>query len=210
MENQESQWINIADVMSALMMIFMFISIAFLYQILNEKETYRLQLNKALHKEFDKDLDTWKAIITDDNIIRFNSPFAVGDDTIPENFRIILEDFFPRYIEVLSLDKFKQEIDEIRVEGHTSDDWGDANQRDSYIYNMNLSQKRASNVLEFCYNIQDEVVDQNILWLQSNLRANGMSFSKLLYKDEEKTIQDKARSRRVEFRVVTKEHKNKI
>jgi hypothetical protein len=52
------------------------------------------------------------------------------------------------------------------------------------------------------------MVDKNILWLQSNLRANGMSFSKLLYKDSAKTIQDKILSRRVEFRVVTKEHKD--
>ena len=51
-ESNESQWINIADIMSALMMIFMFIAIAFLYQILNEKEIYKVQLNKALHKEF--------------------------------------------------------------------------------------------------------------------------------------------------------------
>ena len=104
--------------------------------------------------------------------------------------------------------EFKKEIDEIRVEGHTSNGWGDANQRKSYLYNMKLSQKRASNVLEFCYDIQDYIIDKNILWLQSNLRANGMSFSKLLYKDSAKTIQDKTRSRRVEFKVVTKEHKN--
>jgi outer membrane protein OmpA-like peptidoglycan-associated protein len=107
----------------------------------------------------------------------------------------------------LTLKEFKEEIDEIRVEGHTSNGWGTANQRQSYLYNMNLSQRRASNVLELCYNIQDDIVDKNILWLQSNLRANGMSFSKLLYKDNAKTIQDKSRSRRVEFRVVTKEHK---
>lgn len=41
-----------------------------------------------------------------------------------------------------------------------------------------------------------------------NLRANGMSFSNLLYKDDVKTIQDEDRSRRVEFKVVTKEHFN--
>ncbi len=209
MENQESQWINIADIMSALMMIFMFISIAFLYQILEEKEIYKVQLNKALHKEFDKDLIQWKAIITKDNIIRFNSPFTVGKADIPQSFEIILTDFFPRYIKLLSSKKFKKEIEEIRVEGHTSNGWGKENQKQSYLYNMNLSQSRASNVLSYCYNIQSNIIDNNIKWLQSNLRANGMSFSKLLYKDTEsgKTIQDKNRSRRVEFKVVTIEHK---
>jgi len=206
MENNESQWMNIADIMSALMMIFMFIAIAFLYQIMNEKEVYKVQLNKALHKEFDKDLQKWQAIITPDNIIRFNSPFIVGDDAIPESFSTILTAFFPRYINILSSKPFKKEIAEIRVEGHTSNGWGKAKQRQSYLYNMNLSQRRASHVLSYCYNINNKIIDTNILWLQSNLRANGMSFSKLLYKNKDNKIQDKIRSRRVEFRVVTKEH----
>ena len=205
-ESNESQWINIADIMSALMMIFMFIAIAFLFQIMNEKEVYKIQLNQALHEEFDKDLEKWKAIITDDNIIRFNSPFQIGRPEIPENFNSTLTNFFPRYIKVLTLKEFKSEIEEIRVEGHTSNGWGEAKQKESYLYNMNLSQKRASNVLTYCYNIRHKILNINIKWLQKNLRANGMSFSKLLYKDSDKMIQDKIRSRRVEFRVVTKEH----
>lgn len=206
MRENDTSWVNIADVMSALMMIFMFIAIAFLYQILNEKEIYKVQLNKALHSEFDKDLKNWKAIITDDNIIRFDSPFSMGSYEIPQSFEKILGEFFPRYIKLLSNEQFVKEIDEIRVEGHTSNGWGEATQKESYLYNMNLSQKRASNVLSYCYNIDDKTIDKNLPWLQKNLRANGMSFSKLLYKDDAKTIQDKERSRRVEFRVVTKEH----
>lgn len=208
-DSNDSQWINIADIMSALMMIFMFIAIAFLYQILNEKEIYKVRLNKALHKEFDKDLDKWKAIITKDNIIRFNSPFIMGDDEIPKNFSIILNNFFPRYIKLLTSSDLKKEIEEIRVEGHTSNRWGKDTQKESYIENMYLSQRRATNVLAYCYNIDNVVIDKNIYWLQSNLRANGMSFSKLLYKDTQHKIQDSIRSRRVEFRVITKEHKEK-
>jgi len=206
-ESNESQWINIADIMSALMMIFMFIAIAFLYQIMNEKEVYKVQLNKALHSEFDKDLKNWAAIITSDNIIRFNSPFEVGGHDIPDSFSLILSDFFPRYIQLLASSEFKKEIEEIRVEGHTSNGWGTENQKQSYLYNMNLSQKRANNVLSYCYNIGSEVLHTNILWLQSNLRANGMSFSKLLYNASGNVkTEDKERSRRVEFRVLTKEH----
>jgi len=202
-ESNESQWMNIADIMSALMMIFMFISIAFLYQILNEKETYRKQLNTALHKEFDKDLYHWKAQITKDNIIRFNSPFSIGEDKIPNSFEIILDSFFSRYVMVLTQYEFKDKIEEIRVEGHTSQEWGDKNQKDSYLSNMKLSQQRASNVLEYCYNIPDYTINRNILWLQSKLRANGMSFSKLIYKYN--NIPDQINSKRVEFRVITKQ-----
>ena len=204
MQDNENNWMNIADIMSALMMIFMFISIAFLYQILNEKEIYKVELNKALHKEFDKDLDRWKAVITKDNIIRFNAPFKVGSSELPVKFSYILSDYFPRYIKVLTKANFKNEIDEVRVEGHTSNGWGLLiDKKKIYLKNMNLSQERASNVLAYCYDLNNLIVSRNIDWLQNNLRANGMAFSKLIYKDAS-TKQDKVRSRRVEFKVVIK------
>ncbi len=203
MSDSENNWISIADVMSALMMVFMFIAIAFLYEMLNEKEIYKVSLNEALHKEFDKDLEKWQAVITDDNIMRFNSPFGVGSDAIPDSFKEILEDYFPRYIKVLSDNQFIDEIDEIRVEGHTSKGWGSVQEEDQvYLLNMKLSQNRASNVLEFCYGLEDGSVLQYKKWLQKNLRANGMSFSKLLYTASSEI--DNTRSRRVEFKVLSK------
>ena len=208
MQDSENNWMNIADIMSALMMIFMFISIAFLYQILNEKEIYKVSLNKELHEEFDKDLEKWKAVITDDNIMRFNSPFKIGSQEIPENFTQILADYFPRYIKVLTDTKFKDEIDEIRVEGHTSNGWGNTvDKKNIYLKNMKLSQERASNVLAYCYDLNNTIVTANLDWLQRNLRANGMSFSKLIYKNNSK-LEDKVQSRRVEFKVLTKDKLN--
>ncbi|MBD3807872.1 MAG: hypothetical protein IE880_04045 [Epsilonproteobacteria bacterium] len=205
MQDSESNWINIADVMSALMMIFMFISISFLYQLLSEKESYKIELNKALHKEFDKDLTKWQALITEDNIIRFNSPFETGRAEVPEAFNELLQDFFPRYIKVLSDAKFKSEIDEIRVEGHTSNGWGSiADTKEVYLKNMHLSQERASNVLSLCYGLDDIFIRSNIKWLEANLRANGMASSKPLYIDGSKT-EDTERSKRVEFKVLTKD-----
>ena len=205
MSDSENNWINIADVMSALMMIFMFIAIAFLYQILNEKEVYKVSLNEALHKEFDKDLIRWKAVITEDNIMRFNSPFGVGKDELPESFKEILKDYFPRYINVLMNNKFINDIEEVRVEGHTSKGWGSVEDDDkAYLLNMKLSQNRASNVLAYCYGLDSFSIFSNKNWLQKNLRANGMSFSKLLHK-KDSNEEDKKRSRRVEFKVLTKD-----
>jgi outer membrane protein OmpA-like peptidoglycan-associated protein len=205
MQDSESNWINIADVMSALMMIFMFISISFLYQLLSEEENYKIELNKALHEEFDKDLVKWQALITDDNIMRFNSPFETGGAQVPEAFYELLQDFFPRYIKVLSNAKFKSEIDEIRVEGHTSNGWGSvADTKEVYLKNMHLSQERASNVLTICYGLDDLFIKNNIKWLEAKLRANGMAFSKPLYVDGSKT-EDGERSKRVEFKVIAKD-----
>ncbi len=205
MQDSESNWINIADVMSALMMIFMFISISFLYQLLSEKENYKAELNKALHKEFDKDLAKWQALITEDNIMRFNSPFLTGGADVPQAFYEILKDFFPRYIKVLSDVKFKSEIEEIRVEGHTSNGWGSiSDDKEVYLKNMHLSQERASNVLSLCYGLDNSFIRNNIEWLETNLRANGMAFSKPLYIEKSQT-EDIERSKRVEFKVITKE-----
>ncbi len=205
MQESENNWIHIADVMSALMMIFMFISISFLQQLLSEKENYKEELNRALHKEFDRDLSKWQATITEDNIIRFDSPFETGDADVPQVFHKILQNFFPRYIKVLSDAKFKSEIDEIRVEGHTSYGWGSiADTKEIYLKNMQLSQERASNVLAVCYGLDDFFIRNNIKWLEANLRANGMAFSKPLYVDGSKT-EDTQRSKRVEFKVITKD-----
>jgi outer membrane protein OmpA-like peptidoglycan-associated protein len=206
MEHEESSWINIADIMSALMMIFMFIAIGFLYEIMSQEQVYKVELNEALHKEFDKNLKEWGAEITDDNIIRFNAPFRAGSQEPEHDFNAILSNFFPRYIKLLSIKQFKEEIMEVRVEGHTSDTWGDVGQKQAYLLNMELSQKRATNVLKYCYELEDRTINQNLSWLQKVLRANGMSFSKLLYKDENQRVQDNERSRRVEFKVVVKEH----
>lgn len=200
-------WINIADIMAALMMVFMFIAIAFMYELQNEEEIYRVSLNEELHKEFDKDLEKWDAEITEDNIFRFNAPFTIGKSDIPQNYKDILNDFFPRYIKLLTNKKFINEIDEVRVEGHTSYGWAkDSSEKEIYLNNMKLSQDRANNVLSYSYLIENPLISQRIEWLQEKLRANGMAFSNLIYSDETNKVQDKKRSRRVEFKVVTISH----
>ncbi len=232
-KNNTNHWISIADVMSALMMIFLFIAIAFLYQLEKNKvkenykekklketfisklkkeeaknkkrEFYRANLNKILHQEFDKDLTKWNAIITDNDIFRFNAPFKTGSSVIPDSFQKILEEFFPRYIKVLTQNNFKNEIDEIRVEGHTSNVWGkNSSKEEIYLNNMHLSQLRANNVLSFCYKIDNNIIKDNRIWLEKLLRANGMSFSKPIYIAS--NIVDLDKSKRVEFRVIAKKH----
>lgn len=201
--------------MSGLMMVFLFIAIAFMVQIQTEQEavkeiamTYRKSqqsLNQDLHKEFEKDLSKWGAEITKDNIFRFNSPnvlFKSGSSEMSNQFKEILDDFFPRYIKLLTL-KYRDEVDEIRVEGHTSNVWGNAkSKKDIYLNNIRLSQNRASNVLTYCYEIDNSFINKNREWLEKQFRANGMAFAKLIYKKNGK--QDFKNSRRVEFRVLTK------
>jgi len=218
MKSDSSEWMSISDMMSGLMLVFMFIAISFMIQVQIDKDkmkeiakTYekdKAELNKDLHIEFSNDLAKWDAEITKDNVIVFNSPnvlFKIGKSNIKKEFRDILNNFFPRYIKILSSSKYKNEIDEIRVEGHTSDGWSGAiSKQNIYLKNMRLSQDRANNVLSFCYKVDNNLVKKNREWLEKHFRANGMAFAKLKYKDENKTIKDIVKSRRVEFKVQMK------
>ena len=61
-------------------------------------------------------------------------------------------DFFPRYVAVLSSAEWRDEISEIRIEGHTSSEWeGQTAGDEKYINNAELSQKRSYQVLNYVY-----------------------------------------------------------
>ncbi len=200
--------------MSGLMLVFLFIAIGFMIEVQSQKddmisiaESYRdskANLNENLYEEFENDLKQWDAEITKDNAVVFNSPnvlFEVNKSELKGEFKTILEEFFPRYISVLSSVQYKDEIAEIRVEGHTSDEWGEEKSKQKiYLNNMRLSQSRAYEVLSYCYSLKDDIVKQNRIWLEQNFRANGMAFAKL---------KEKENSRRVEF-VIMMQSEEKI
>ncbi len=195
--------------MSGLMLVFLFIAIGFMIEVESQKdamksvaESYRdskANLNENLYEEFEQDLNKWDAEITKDNTIVFNSPdvlFAVNKSDIKDGFKTILEDFFPRYLSIITSAQYIDEIKEVRVEGHTSSEWGKTTSKeDIYLNNMKLSQSRSFKVLSFCYALNDATVIQNRPWLESYFRASGMAFAKL---------KEKSNSRRVEFSIVMK------
>jgi outer membrane protein OmpA-like peptidoglycan-associated protein len=213
-----SEWMSISDMMSGLMLVFLFISISFMIQVQSDKDKMKdiaqsykdtkVNLNEDLHSEFLEDMKKWDASITKDNTIVFHSPevlFEVNKSAISEDFKAILDDFFPRYLKILISKKYKDNIQDMKVEGHTSNDWISSISKEKiYLKNMQLSQKRAYIVLSYCYSLDNDLVKQNRLWLEKYFRANGMAFAKLKYKDINSTIVDQKSSRRVEFSVQMK------
>ena len=208
----EDHWISISDMMSGLMIIFLFIAISYMIYVNREKEkireiaiTYsRLQndLYTDLFDEFKDDLDAWDAVIDRRTIsVKFQAPevlFEAGKDIIKPRFQEILTDFFPRYINILTKSKYKDDIEEVRIEGHTSSEWKGTTGDLAYFNNMRLSQDRTRSVLEFVITLPK--ITQQKKWVKKNLTANGLSSSKLII---EEGIEDKTASRRVEFRVRT-------
>lgn len=217
-QKEEDPWISISDLMSVLMMIFLFVSIAYMGNARLEKQriesvaiTYekiQTELTQDLKKEFDENLKLWNATIDTNTLsIRFENPdilFKVGSTELNDNFKSILDNFFPRFLQILTRQKYKNDIEEIRIEGHTSSEWtGEKSLRQAYFNNMELSQGRTRKVLEYVLSqIEDEALFN---WTKSNVTANGLSSSKLIRKADRQ--EDRERSRRVEFRVKTNAEK---
>jgi outer membrane protein OmpA-like peptidoglycan-associated protein len=158
----------------------------------------------SLQKEFEHDLPLWNATLERDNTIRFNEPevlFETGKRELRGKFREILNNFFPRYLKTIYQPRFRAEIAEIRIEGHTSSQWKDArNAHDRYLLNAELSQGRALAVLDFCFRLPEAETHRDLMI--RDLRANGLSFARPVLGTNNQ--EDPARSQRVEFRVVSK------
>jgi len=218
--NTEEHWVSISDMMTGLMMIFLFISVLYMLEILQDKwkiekiaVTYEKMQNELyldLENEFEDDLEKWNAELNRQLLsIRFKEPdvlFLQGSSEVRPEFLRILDDFFPRYLNILTSIKYKDDIEEIRIEGHTSSEWeAGISETEAYIKNMTLSQSRTRSVLEYILNMQYVLqVDRNG-WLKERLTANGLSSSKLIL--NENGVEDRQCSRRVEFRVRTNAEK---
>ena len=154
----------------------------------------------ALHEEFKDDLPIWNAEVDRETMtFRFKEPevlFDQGGAELQPVFEDILSDFFPRYVTVL--EQFAVDIDEVRIEGHTSSEWrGGVDKETAYFRNMKLSQDRTRNVLEYCLS-RSLVNGAN--WIRTKIAAVGLSSTKLIV---ENGVENPTKSRRVEFRVKT-------
>lgn len=199
----EEWWTNVADLMSGLMMIFMFIAVSYMAIIQSEATSYfdlQKDLYQNLEKEFKDDLEKWQAKIEPDATVRFEEPevlFEPGSAVVRPRFQEILQDFFPRYLKIVSTDTFRSRVEEIRIEGHTSSEWKDERGTlVAYFNNMRLSQDRTRSVLEYVFQTTPE---KEKVWLREHLTANGLSSSKIVRRSDGN--EDLDRSRRVEFRI---------
>lgn len=210
-KEDEDHWQSVSDLMAGLMMVFLFISIVLMRDAMMERDkikeiasTYKnnkAQIYNALTNEFRTDLIRWDAEINKTDLsFNFNSPdilFKVGKSNLNPNFEKILDDFFPRYLSVIS--HFKKSIQEIRIEGHTSSRWNSyVSEDEAYFNNMNLSQGRTRSVLSYVYNRPNVMQERS--WIKANIAAVGYSSSKLIFS---KGVENSDRSRRVAFRLIT-------
>ncbi|MFT7688459.1 MAG: outer membrane protein OmpA-like peptidoglycan-associated protein [Candidatus Azotimanducaceae bacterium] len=161
----------------------------------------KVDIYNALIKEFRMDLLLWEAeIVKDDLSFNFKSPevlFGIGKITLKPKFKEIIDDFFPRYLNII--DQFKGSIEEVRIEGHTSSRWNSGVSEDeAYFKNMGLSQGRTRSVLSYIHGL--DLIAEKRIWITANVAAVGYSSSKLIITNG---VEDSERSRRVTFKLVT-------
>ena len=207
-------FIALSDIMTALMLLFLLISIVYMIKVEDSvkvpkifKETTQ-GLSERLNKEFDKDLKGWGAVLDKDLTIRFYQPdilFKTGSWVLSPKFKEILNEFFPRYLKIMMDEQFVNNIEEIRIEGHTSSFWGNIKGDVAYLNNMELSQARTREVIKYLLSL--ELDEKEKEWLKKHFRAIGFSSAKPL-NDKSQTLQKGEKenfinSQRVEFRVRT-------
>ncbi len=108
-----------------------------------------------------------------------------------------MDSFIPRYVRILTGSRFKESIEEIRIEGHTSSLWTNRTAIDAYFFNMELSQRRTRSTLEYAMLLPDVATHQD--WMRRKITANGLSSSRPRALAD--GSEDQRASQRVEFRV---------
>jgi len=223
----EDHWVPLSDLMTGLMMIFMLLAIVFMLKVnrdaksaadqakIIEKQAQqikdialnysdiRFRIYSDLMAEFQNDLPVWRAKLSSDLTLRFEEPsvqFDTGQAVIKPGFSKILESFFPRYVRILRSERYRDEVEEIRVEGHTSSIWTGLTPEKAYYENMRLSQDRTRAVLQHVLSLP--ATYDSLSWLIQRITANGLSSARRIFTADGR--EDQFASQRVEFRVRTK------
>lgn len=215
-EDEQDYWVSYADLLAGLLMVFALMLLTTLSHYQGRVTEVRdlLQTRRQIITELQKRLGDAEgvnvAIDSTSGSVRFDGKVLFKEDEarlLPQG-KTQLRAFAAQYLPVLlGTEHFRDELDAIVIEGHTNDNG-------TYMYNLDLSQRRAFNVMAFLI--------QNASGYAGDLRkyvtANGRSFSDPICVDQrpcgpgQPGAVDDVRSRRIEirFRLKNKEVIQKI
>ena len=223
-DSSDNNWISFSDIMTVLMIIFLFISLSYMMQVKKEKaqrdkifeefKATKEELYNELNTVFKDDFQEWEVQLGKDLSIKFTNPdvlFQSGQTNIRPYFASILTEFLPKYFDIILQKKYQDKISEIRIEGHTDNMPAPSYDQDPYIANTLLSQKRSAKVIKFFRKMDyfQALPHEKSILIEFLLTANGLSYGRTIDVNGELTIIsnkpiDKEKSRRVEFRIITK------
>lgn len=208
-------WQSYSDIMAALLLVFVLVLTATLYHAQKnyeeQRETIEAQaaelekiigIKQRIIEELKKNFqDTALTIDSSTGAVMFDSQllFDYNESVLKDEGKEFIEDFFPKYMDILLSENFAEYVSEIIIEGHTDD-------QGPYMYNLKLSQDRAFAVAEYCLSDSQEFFSEERLQImRSIITANGRSWSELIYNDDGTVNADASRRVEIQFRLNDKE-----
>ncbi len=203
-ENDETSiWISNTDLMSGLLVLFLFIAILMnqglseaqdeIKKITGASNEVRRELQESIKQNFSAEEIKRYNLDQENNVgaasfDKGDGRFLVGSSELTPEFRATLQVFLPKYIKSISdiYEKDPDKIKEIRIEGHTSTEWFANNDgqlvtaNDAYIKNMELSQNRTRAIIQFALSLPELVPYHSLI--KEKLTANGLSSSQIIKK----------------------------
>ena len=218
-DDETSVWISTADLMSGLLVLFLFISVLMIQstetlqgqirEITGSANAAREELRSNIEANFSaEEMKAYKLNVDSVGSASFDkgeARFQAGSSQLTPEFQAILKDFLPKYIDA-AYNCDHDSIQEIRIEGHTSSEWYTGNINDpniAYINNMALSQSRTREIIKFALSLPELAPYQD--FIKEKLTANGLSSSKIIKHPD--GSEDAENSRRIEFKVIANDAK---
>lgn len=215
-------WISFSDLMAGLLLVFILLLIGSLIISRGQYDQQQATLQETMDE-----LDTLDTNVADilgvrasiierlrtqfedsDAEIRFDDAsgaihlgsgilFDEGSASLSSEGQETLESLIPVYFDALLGDaELRAHVEQIVFEGHTNSNFsGSDDPSEAYLFNLQLSQNRAYEAMEYVIaNDLGERYDAKEL-----LAAVGYSSSRLIYKEDEPSVEDTERSRRIEI-----------
>lgn len=163
-------------------------------------EELHQRINQKLLESFKDDKDIKIDTINQELILDDSVLFGINEWQLKEigkeKLQKILPKFFSTFVDDETVVNF---LEQLTIEGHT-DDLGSKDPQRNYLYNLDLSQKRAYEVARFIYSdpyLTETLGEERLKKLKIYLSSNGKSNANLVYQDSNKKIVDRNKSRRV-------------
>lgn len=193
-------WMSYSDVMAALILMFVLLLTLVMLNYITEKQRSIeevLGIRAAVIRDLNEEFRNSELIMRIDpatGAVTFPAGvfFAFDSDVISPEGMAHLRDFVPKYVRIILKPEYQKYLAEVIVEGHTD-------QKGTYLYNLDLSQRRAYAVVRaiFSEGFPDFPGREK---LQQYITANGRSFTRPVPGES-----DSQKLRRVEFHFRLKE-----
>lgn len=186
--SEEDAWISVSDVMSVLMVVFLFISIALLITTsrIAEAEIKSQKKIEQIKEDIKKELKGVGHVVYTNGTdvkIDLDIKYKSNESRLSKRHMKTMEDL-TRRLGIVN-QKYSAKLHRIRIEGHTSSIFRNTKKccDSAFLCNMDLSQDRAYNILRYI------VKNSHSSALNRKLIAVGKSSSELIFKDGNEDVQ---------------------